>query len=140
VSNIIIEYYGRTNPNVWLEDYRLVCRAHEADDDLFIIEFLPIYLADSARASWDHLLRNIINSWENLKEIFTDNFQGMYVWPDNPWDLKSWQQKSDKSLRDYIRRFTQKYHVLPRVADVNIILDFWSGMMCHTLVHRLTCD
>jgi hypothetical protein len=140
VSNIIIEYYGRTNPNVWLEDYCLVCRAHEADDDMFIIEFLPIYLADSARASWDHLLRNIINSWENLKEIFTDNFQGMYVWPDNPWDLKSWQQKSDKSLRDYIRRFTQKYHVLPRVADVNIILDFWSGTMCHTLVHRLTCD
>jgi hypothetical protein len=32
------------------------------DDDLFIIKFLPIYLADSARASLDNLPRNMIDS------------------------------------------------------------------------------
>jgi hypothetical protein len=45
-----------------------------ADDDLFIIQFLPIYLADSARAWLDHLTRNVIDSWEDLWEIFTGNF------------------------------------------------------------------
>jgi hypothetical protein len=37
-----------TNPSVWLEDYRLVCHAGGARDDLFIIKNLPLYLANSA--------------------------------------------------------------------------------------------
>jgi hypothetical protein len=48
--NNIVKYDGKTNPSVWLEDYRLVCRAGRMEDDLFIIEFLPIDLSDSARA------------------------------------------------------------------------------------------
>jgi hypothetical protein len=44
------------------------------DDDLFLIQFLPIYLADSASAWLDHLTRNMIEGWEDLKQIFTGNF------------------------------------------------------------------
>jgi hypothetical protein len=89
VLNNVIKYNGKTNPSVWLEDYRLACRAGGVDDDLFIIQFLPIYLADSTRVGLEHLLRNMIDNWEDLKEIFTSNFQGRYVRPRNPWDLKS---------------------------------------------------
>jgi hypothetical protein len=39
--NIIINYDGKTNPSVWLKDYRLACKAGGADDDIFIIQFLP---------------------------------------------------------------------------------------------------
>jgi hypothetical protein len=46
----IAKYYSKVNPRIWLEDYRLMCRAGGANDDLFIIHFLPIYLAESARA------------------------------------------------------------------------------------------
>jgi hypothetical protein len=60
-----------------------------ANDNLFIIQFLPIYLADMDRAWLNHLPKNMIDSWEDLKEIFTDNFQGTYMWPGNTWDLKS---------------------------------------------------
>jgi hypothetical protein len=35
--NNIIKYDGKTNPSIWLEDYRLACRVGEADDDMFII-------------------------------------------------------------------------------------------------------
>jgi hypothetical protein len=73
-SNKIIKYDGKTNPIVWLENYHLTCRACGADDDLFIIQFLPIYLADTARAWLDHLLRNTIDSWKDLKEVITGNF------------------------------------------------------------------
>jgi hypothetical protein len=45
-----------------------------ADDDLFIIQFLPIYLADTAMAWLDHVHGNMIDSREDVKEIFTDNF------------------------------------------------------------------
>jgi hypothetical protein len=48
--NNIVKYDNKTNPSVRLEDYHLPCKARGADDDLFIIQFLPIYLADSARA------------------------------------------------------------------------------------------
>jgi hypothetical protein len=72
--NNIIKYDGKTNPSVCLEDYRLTCRAGGVDIDLFIIQFLPIYLADTSRAWLDHLPKNLIDCWEDLKEIFTSNF------------------------------------------------------------------
>jgi hypothetical protein len=48
----------------------------------------PIYLVESARAWLDHLPRNAINRWDDLWEVFTSNFQGTYVRPGNPRDLK----------------------------------------------------
>jgi hypothetical protein len=33
----IVKYDSKTNPKVWLEDYRLVCRAGGVNNDLFII-------------------------------------------------------------------------------------------------------
>jgi hypothetical protein len=70
------------------------------------------------------MLRNIIDSWVDLQEIFTGNFHSTYVRPGNPWDLKGCWQKSDESLQDYIRCFSQKFHELPSVNDVNIISVF----------------
>jgi hypothetical protein len=46
----------------------------------------------------DHLSRNMIDGWEDLRKIFTDNFQGTFVQTGNPWDLKSCQQKLGESL------------------------------------------
>jgi hypothetical protein len=83
VPSNIAKYNGKINPSVWLEDYRLTCRAGWANDDLFIIQFLPMYLAESARAWLDHLSRNTINRWDDLWEVFTGNFQGTYVRPGN---------------------------------------------------------
>jgi hypothetical protein len=72
------------------------------DNDLFIIQFLPIYFANTARAWLIHLPRNSINCWEDLKEIFTSNIQGTYVWLGNPWNMKGCQLKKGESLQDYI--------------------------------------
>jgi hypothetical protein len=53
----------------------------------------------------------------------------------NPWDLKGCWQKPGESLRDYIRWFSQKYHEVLKICDVVVILAFWSGTSCGTLVH-----
>jgi hypothetical protein len=84
-------------------------------------------LAESARALLDHLPRNTINRWDDLWEAFTGNFQGTYVHPGNPWDLKGCRQKQGESLRDYIRCFSQKCHTLPSVVDANVVSAFWDG-------------
>ena len=44
----IPKYYGETNPELWLKDYRLSCQAGGVDSDNFIIRNLPLFLADSA--------------------------------------------------------------------------------------------
>jgi hypothetical protein len=49
-SGNIVKYNDKTNLSVWLEDYYLTCRVDKANNDLFIIQFLWIYLVDSARA------------------------------------------------------------------------------------------
>jgi hypothetical protein len=126
--NNVIKYDGKTNPIIWLEDCHLICRAGGADDDLFIMQFLPIYLADMDRAWLEHLPRKSIDCWEDLKEIFTSNFQGIYVRPGNPWDLKGCRQKQGESLWDYIWRFFLKCHELPKICDADVISAFWSGM------------
>jgi hypothetical protein len=72
--NNIVKYDGKTNPNVWLVDYRLTCRVGGEDSDMFIIRLLPIYLADMSRGWLDHLSKNSIDCWEDLKEFFIDNF------------------------------------------------------------------
>jgi hypothetical protein len=61
-----------------------------ADNDLSIIQFLPIYLDYTSKAWLNHLPRNPIYCWEYLKDIFTGNFQGTYVRPGNPWGLKGY--------------------------------------------------
>jgi hypothetical protein len=123
-----------------LEDYHLACRAGWADDDLFIIQFLPIYLADTARAWLDHLPRNMINSWEDLMEIFTGNFEGTYMRPDHPYDQKGCRQKRGDSLQDYIQWFSRKCHELPKICDADVISPFWSDTSYRTLVHELGRD
>ena len=45
----------------------------------------------------------------------------MYVRPRNYWDLKSCRQMPDKSLRDFIRRFSKQCTELPRVGDSEIV-------------------
>ena len=44
----LAKYSGKTNPELWLADYRLACQLGGANDDLLIIRNLPLFLLDSA--------------------------------------------------------------------------------------------
>jgi hypothetical protein len=37
----IVKYDSKTNPSVWLVVYCIACRVGGADDDIFIIQYLP---------------------------------------------------------------------------------------------------
>jgi hypothetical protein len=79
----IVKYSGDTNPSVRLEDFHLACQEGGANDDAFIIQYLPLYLAKNARAWVEHLLVDCVHLWVNLKCIFVGNFQGTYLHPGN---------------------------------------------------------
>jgi hypothetical protein len=51
----IVNYNGKTDPRVWLNDYRLACQLGGATNDEVIIRNLPLHLANSARTWLEHL-------------------------------------------------------------------------------------
>jgi hypothetical protein len=95
------------NPKLWLDNYRLTYQLGGMDDDQFITRNLPLFLVDSTRAWLEHLPPYKIHNWADLRHVFMGNFQGTYVCPGNPWDLRSCQQKPDQTLHEYIWRFSQ---------------------------------
>jgi hypothetical protein len=65
------------------------------------------------------------------------NFQGTYVRPENSWDQRACTQKPGESLRDFIRRFSERCTELPSVAQSKIVRAFLEGMTCRDLVREL---
>ena len=94
-------------------------------------------LSDLARAWLEHLPPSQIHDWRDLVRVFIGNFQGTYVRPRNSWDLKSYCQKPDESLRDFIWRFSKQCTELPSVGDSEIVQAFLSGTTCRDLVREL---
>jgi hypothetical protein len=78
---------------VWLEDYRFACHAGGATDDLFVIKNLPLYLGDFACTWLEHLPRDKINDWTDLRRVFVGNFQGTYMCPGKQWELRICKQQ-----------------------------------------------
>jgi len=133
----LVKYSGETDLAVWLNDYRQACQLGGATDDAVIIRNLPLHLADSTRTRLEHLLADQIHDWVNLVKIFVGNFQGIYVHPENSWDLRGCRQKPDESLRDYVRCFSKQCTGLPSVINFEVINAFLEGTTCRNLVHEL---
>jgi hypothetical protein len=79
----ITKYTGETNHAVWLENFWLACWAGGADDDYFIIQYLPICVGEYVRVWLKFLPPNSNCKWVELKQVFIGNFQGMYMRPEN---------------------------------------------------------
>jgi hypothetical protein len=45
----------------------LACHTGGATDNLFVIKNLPLYLSDSARTWLEHLLKDKIHDWTDLR-------------------------------------------------------------------------
>jgi hypothetical protein len=117
-------YEGDTNPGVWLEDYRLACHPRGATDNLFVIKNLPLDLGDSARTWLEHLPRDKIDDWTDLRRVFVGNFQGTYMHPGKQWELRNYKQQLGESLREYIRHFFKRCNELPSATANDAISVF----------------
>jgi hypothetical protein len=133
----IDKYTGETDPRVWHNDYRLACQLGGATTDEVIIRNLPLHLADSARTWLEHLPPSQIHNWDDLVRTFVGNFQGTYVRLGNSWDLRVCTQKSDESLRHFIRRFSKCCTELLSVDQSEIMHAFLEGMTYRDLVREL---
>jgi hypothetical protein len=69
--------------------------------------------------------------------VFEGNFKGTYMGPGNSWHLRSYKQKLDESLRDYIWCFSKQHTELPNITDSDVIMAFLSRTTCKELVREL---
>jgi hypothetical protein len=102
-----------------------------------VIKNLPLYLGDSARTWLEHLPRDKIQDWTNLRRVFVGNFQGTYMRPGKQWELCNCKQQHGESLCEYIRRFSKRCTKLPSATNNDAISAFQNVTTCTSLIHRL---
>jgi hypothetical protein len=94
----LTKYNDETKPKLCLADFRLACQLGGDTDDRVIIQQLPLFLSDTARAWLEDLLPRQIHDWIDMVRVFEGNFKGTYMRPGNSWDLQNYKQKPGESL------------------------------------------
>jgi hypothetical protein len=83
---------------------------------------------DPALLTWlESLSNNSINSWERLKKVFIDNFQGAITRAGTHHDLAQCKQKCNELLRSYTRRFFDVRATIANISEEDIIDCFYNG-------------
>jgi hypothetical protein len=84
---------------------------------------------DPAPLTWlESLNNNSINSWEQLKKIFIDNFQGAIARAGTRHDLAQCKQERNKLLRSYTRHFFDVRATIANISEEDIINCFYNGI------------
>jgi hypothetical protein len=77
---------------------------------------------DTALLTWlDSLSNNSIDSWERLKKVFIDNFQGAIARAGTRHDLAQCKQERNELLQSYTRRFFDVHATITNISKDDII-------------------
>jgi hypothetical protein len=84
---------------------------------------------DPAPLTWlESLSNNSIDSWERLKKVFIDNFQGAIARAGTHHDLAQCKQEHNELLRSYTRRFFDVRATIANISKEDIIDCFYNGI------------
>jgi hypothetical protein len=84
---------------------------------------------DPAPLTWlESLSNNSINSWEGLKKVFIDNFQGAITCAGTCHDLAQCKQEGNELLRSYTHRFFDVRAAIANISEEDIIDCFYNGL------------
>jgi hypothetical protein len=76
----------------------------------------------------ESLSNNSINSWQRLKKVFIDNFQGAITRAGTRHDLAQCKQEHNKILRSYTRRFFDVRATIANISENDIIDCFYNSI------------
>ena len=79
-------YEGRMNPTQWLQNYATAVRATGGDTSV-MANYLPVMLTSTAMNWLMSLALDSIESYEQLKKVFTDNYMATCTRPSTKHDL-----------------------------------------------------
>jgi hypothetical protein len=84
---------------------------------------------DPASLAWlESLSNNSIDSWERLKKVFIDNFQGAIARAGTRHNLAQCKQECNELLRSYTRHFFDVCATIANISEDDIIDCFYNGI------------
>jgi hypothetical protein len=123
----ITKYDGKQAPQQWLCCYSTAIEVAGGSNIIKVVYF-PIAL-DPAPLMWlESLNNNSIDSWERLKKVFIDNFQGAIARAGTRHDLAQCKQERNELLRSYTRRFFNVRATIANISEEDIIDCFYNGI------------
>jgi hypothetical protein len=123
----ITKYDGKQAPQQWLCCYSTTIEVAGGSNITKVIYF-PMAL-DPALLTWlESLSSNSIDSWERLKKVFIDNFQGAIARAGTRQDLAQCKQERNELLRSYTRRFFDVRATIANISEDDIIDCFYNGI------------
>jgi hypothetical protein len=123
----ITKYDGKQASQQWLHCYSTTIEVAGGSNITKVIYF-PMAL-DPAPLTWlESLSNNSIDSWERLKKIFIDNFQGAITRGGTWHDLAQCKQERNELLWSYTRRFFDVRATIVNILEEDIIDCFYNGI------------
>lgn len=121
------KYDGKTESKQWLRVYYTTCGLVGGTNDAEAL-FFPMPL-ESVPVQWFNKLRKgSIDTWEDLKALFVENFAGVLTRLSNRNELRNCKLPNE-SLREYYRRFSEKRSTVSDVSDYDMIEFFSDGIL-----------
>jgi prophage tail gpP-like protein len=91
---------------------------------------------ESAPLTWlESLKPNSIDSWEDLKRAFIDNFQGSMIRAGTRHDLFQVKQEMNETLRSYTRCFFETHATIANITNEDVIHSFQNGLFSKNTYH-----
>jgi hypothetical protein len=123
----ITKYDGKEAPQQWLHCYSTAIEVVGGSNITKVVYF-PMAL-DPAPLTWlERLNNNSIDSWERLKKVFIDNFQGAIARAGTRHDLAQCKQERNELLRSYTCRFFDVRATIANISEDDIIDCFYNGI------------
>jgi hypothetical protein len=123
----ITKYDGKQAPQQWRRCYSTAIEVAGGSNITKVVYF-PMAL-DPAPLTWlESLSNNSIDSWERLKKVFIDNFQGVIARAGTRHDLAQCKQERNELLRSYTRCFFDVHATIANISEEDIMDYFYNGI------------
>jgi hypothetical protein len=123
----ITKYDGKQAPQQWLRCYSTAIEVASGSNTTKVVYFLMAL--EPAPLTWlESLPNDSIDSWEGLKKVFIDNFQGAITRAGTRHDLAQCKQERNELLRSYTRRFFDVRATIANIMEEDIIDCFYNGL------------
>ena len=80
-------YDGKANPEQWMQLYEIAVRAARGSSDV-MANYLPIMLSQSANNWLMGLREDSVESWDDLKKVFIENYMATCQQPGIKYDME----------------------------------------------------
>jgi len=124
------KYDDKENPEIWITLYKIAVRSATGDEHM-MANYFPVMLNQVGHQWLLGLPENSFDSWEELRQAFTNNFIATYEQPGNKYDLERIWDRKNEPLHDYIQRFSDMRLKIPKISHDEAISAFIKGLRFH---------